>query len=150
MKYTITSIDIKEYPEAIEIWEASVRATHDFVSEEDIQRYKPLILNEYFKAVELLAIRDEHHVILGFSGVADRIIEMLFIAPEHRGKGLGRELVINCINVLDCNKVDVNEQNKQAVGFYERMGFKTEQRSELDGEGRPYPILHMELKTRID
>jgi putative acetyltransferase len=38
---------------------------------------------------------------------------------------------------------DVNEQNGQAVGFYKRMGFTATGRSPLDGQGRPYPLLHL-------
>lgn len=41
---------------------------------------------------------------------------------------------------------DVNEQNSQAVGFYERMGFRRAGRSEVDGEGRPYPLIHLEYQ----
>ena len=40
----------------------------------------------------------------------------------------------------------VNEQNPQAVGFYEHMGFETYQRTDHDEEGNPYPLLYMKLK----
>ncbi|MBB3696862.1 GNAT family N-acetyltransferase [Flammeovirga yaeyamensis] len=146
MNFSIKGIDKSEYQETIEVWEASVRATHDFISEEDIQTYKPLILNQYFDVVELRSIRDENNKILGFSGVAEQNIEMLFIDPAYRGKGLGKILLNHCIEVLDCYKVDVNEQNTQAVGFYLKMNFKTVRRSEVDGEGKLYPLLHMEVK----
>ncbi|ENH9207696.1 GNAT family N-acetyltransferase, partial [Vibrio vulnificus] len=46
---------------------------------------------------------------------------------------------------LGVTKVDVNEQNPQAVGFYEHMGFKVVSRSPLDDMGKPFPILHMTL-----
>ncbi|MGY0625916.1 MAG: GNAT family N-acetyltransferase, partial [Paraglaciecola chathamensis] len=42
-------------------------------------------------------------------------------------------------------KVDVNEQNPKALGFYQRIGFKVVGRSELDGQGKPYPLLHLAL-----
>lgn len=47
--------DTADYSEIVEVWEASVRATHVFLGEDDIQHLKPLILNEYLKAVELFA-----------------------------------------------------------------------------------------------
>jgi putative acetyltransferase len=37
----------------------------------------------------------------------------------------------------------VNEQNPAAVGFYEALGFTVRGRSPVDGEGRPFPLLHM-------
>ena len=39
----------------------------------------------------------------------------------------------------------VNEQNPQARGFYEHMGFTVRERSETDDQGNPYPILRMVL-----
>lgn len=42
--------------------------------------------------------------------------------------------------------VDVNEQNEQAHRFYLSQGFKQVGRSELDDDGRPYPILNLCLK----
>lgn len=37
---------IRDYDELIQLWEASVRSTHHFLTEDDIQYYKPLIRNE--------------------------------------------------------------------------------------------------------
>ena len=71
---------------------------------------------------------------------------MLFIHPEYRGKGIGKTLLDYSIDKLKVTKVDVNEQNEQAVGFYKYCGFEVIKRSELDSSGKPYPTLHMELK----
>lgn len=125
MHYTIDSIAEAEYPAVVEVWEASVRATHHFLPEEDIIYFKPLILNEYLKAVVLSCIRDEDGRILGFLGVADQKIEMLFIHPEARGRGIGKALTTYAIEQQNATQVDVNEDNPQAVGFYEHLGFKT-------------------------
>lgn len=46
-------------------------------------------------------------------------------------------------------ELDVNEQNPQAIGFYARMGFDVVGRSERDGTGKPYPILHMQLRRDL-
>ncbi|OAD90732.1 GCN5 family acetyltransferase [Aequorivita soesokkakensis] len=145
MDHRIDYIDRFEYNKVVEVWEASVRATHHFLKEEDIAYFKPLILNTYLDAVELRCFRDEHFKILGFIGVSDGNLQMLFIHPEHRGKSIGKTLLEYAINSLKVNKVDVNEQNEQAVGFYQHCSFETIGRSELDASGKPYPILHMEL-----
>lgn len=145
MKHTIDTIQKLEYPEVVEVWEASVRATHDFLKEEDIQYFKPLILNTYLDAVELRCIRNEQQNIIGFLGVAEQNVEMLFIHPDYRGKSIGKSLLTYAIEQMNATKVDVNEQNEQAVGFYQYFGFHVINRSELDASGKPYPILHMEL-----
>jgi len=141
----IDDIDKKEYKEVVELWEASVRATHHFLKEEDIEYFKPLILNTYLDAVELKCIRGNGKKIVGFLGVADQNLEMLFIHPDFRGKRIGKILLDYSIDKLNVTKVDVNEQNEQAVGFYKHCGFEVIERSELDSSGKPYPTLHMKL-----
>jgi putative acetyltransferase len=145
VKPTISDIKKSEYPEVLKVWEASVRATHDFLQEEDIVYFKPLILEHYLDAVKLKAWRDENNKIIGFSGVADGNLEMLFIHPDSRGKGIGKALLEYSITNLNVTKVDVNEQNEQAVGFYLKQGFIQIGRSEKDPTGKPYPILHLQL-----
>ncbi len=133
------------YPEMLDVWENSVRATHDFISDEDIEFFKPIIIEQAFPTVSLRCVKSESGSILGFVGVHNSKIEMLFILNEARGHGLGTLLLKYAIEKLNANKVDVNEQNTQAVGFYEHMGFKVKSRSPQDDMGKPFPILHMAL-----
>ncbi len=146
MKQKIDIINTSEYIEVVNVWEASVRATHDFLKEEDIEYFKPLILNTYLDAVELRCIRNDTKKIVGFVGVTEQNLEMLFIHPDYRGQKIGTSLLDYSIEHLNVRKVDVNEQNEQAVGFYKHYGFEVISRSELDASGKPYPTLHMELK----
>ena len=137
-----------DYPELIQIWEASVRATHDFLSVEDILFLKPLILEQYIDAVDLHCVKSVSDKIVGFVGVAEDNIEMLFISPEYLGKGIGTLLTKFAIEKQRGNKVDVKEQNPKAVGLYEHVGFEVVGRSALDGQGRPFPLLHMVLNEQ--
>ena len=103
---------IRDYDELIQLWEASVRSTHHFLTEDDIQYYKPLIRNEYFRAVELYIIRDRKtEQITAFMGLSDELIEMLFVHPAQQGKGLGKTLLEYAIREKKMQKVNVNEQN---------------------------------------
>ena len=146
MNLEIDTVNKTEYIAILDVWESSVRATHHFLKEEDIQYFKPLILNTYLDAVELSCIRTDDKKIVGFLGVAAQNLEMLFIHPAYRGNKIGKALLKYAIDTLHVYKVDVNEQNEQAVGFYNYCGFETVGRSELDASGKPYPTLHMELK----
>lgn len=143
----IKSVIKSEHLKLIKIWEASVRATHDFLTEDDLQKLKLLILEKYFDAVDLKCVRNEQGKIQGFCGVHEGNIEMLFISPEVHGQGIGKMLVAHAIKELGASKVDVNEQNEQALGFYQHIGFKVCGRSPLDGQGRPYPLLHLKLQS---
>ncbi|MCW3465757.1 acetyltransferase [Chitinophaga nivalis] len=142
----ICQVNKADYPQLLQVWEASVRATHDFLTETDIQYFKPLILNTYFDAVSLCCTKDETGQITGFMGTADNKVEMLFIHPDTRGKGVGKALLRHGITQLHITEVDVNEQNEQAVGFYRHMGFQVVHRSPVDGMGKPFPILSMVLQ----
>ncbi len=135
-----------DYPELLLLWEASVRATHHFLDPDDILFFKNIIQqHNAFALVDITCIVDEHNKTLGFMGIAEDKLEMLFLDPAERGKGLGKQLMLHAFETHRITKVDVNEQNEAARQFYEHFGFKVQSRSPLDGTGKPYPILHMEL-----
>ena len=166
-----------------------MRATHDFLSEEDIPFFRQMVRNEALAAVDLYVIRDtddrtdracgsggtdgadgadgnrgstaasptgetgrdsranEFGGFTAFAGVAGDMLEMLFVAPGARGKGFGRQLVNHVTRHCGVRRVDVNEQNPQAVDFYAHFGFRTYRRTERDEEGGPYPLLYMRLPS---
>ena len=126
------------------IWERSVRATHTFLSEAEIAQIKPFV-PQALTGVEILVVAKRDSTPVGFMGVQDGRLEMLFLDPEARGQGLGRRLLTHGIKRLAVTELTVNEQNPQAVGFYEHLGFSTYRRTETDEEGRPYPLLYMHL-----
>lgn len=127
----------------LEIWEDTVKATHLFLSEEEIKKYVPQALKEVSK---LIIIKNENNIPIAFMGIEDKKLEVLFIKNTERGKGLGKKLVNYGIENYDINELTVNEQNPNARKFYEYMGFKTYKRTELDEQGNPYPILYMKLE----
>ncbi|WP_304401541.1 GNAT family N-acetyltransferase [uncultured Alistipes sp.] len=141
----IEPVGEKDYDEIARVWEASVRATHDFLPESDIERLAPLVRERYLPAVRLFCIRDEAQRIAAFIGLCERHIEMLFVRPDRMGRGLGRQLLLFAVERCGARSVDVNEQNPQAAGFYRHMGFRVAGRSPLDSEGAPFPILHLRL-----
>jgi len=139
----IKQIQPAHYPRLIEIWESAVLNTHDFLKKEDFLYYKEHI-PMYFEHVELLGY-EENGILVGFMGVAEENLEMLFIHNDFRGKGVGKKLISYGIEHLNVTKVDVNEQNTQAADFYKYIGFQVLERTELDGQGKAYPILKMGL-----
>ena len=130
------------------LWERSVRATHDFLPEDDIQRLLPLVRDTYLPmpALEVWVYEDQDGI-AGYIATGASNVEMLFIDPTRRGQGVGRQLLDHVRARHDTLTVDVNEQNPQAVGFYLHYGFIQVARSPLDGEGKPFPLLHMALPT---
>lgn len=140
---SIKPCDENYYQMLVEIWERSVRATHSFLTETDINEIRKSLISIYFKGVSLYVIFDED-VIAGFIGLSGHNIEMLFIDADHMGKGLGSQLLAYA-KVLGVNSVDVNEQNPRALEFYKNNGFRVRSRDEYDCDGRHFPTLHLSL-----
>ncbi|GAA4750951.1 GNAT family N-acetyltransferase [Gordonia alkaliphila] len=135
----------EEYPALVDIWRSAVRATHDFLAESDFARIEGSLAALYFPAVTLL-VAERRGTPVGFAGVADGNLEMLFVTDDARGTGVGTALLRATIADLGVRAVDVNEQNPGALGFYLHHGFTQVGRDDLDGDGRPYPILHLQLQ----
>ncbi|SEM42811.1 putative acetyltransferase [Chryseobacterium taichungense] len=135
---------LKDYPRIMEIWESAVKATHDFLTEEDFIHFKQVIPKDYLPNLEVFLLIENGEPV-GFSSAMEGNLEMLFIHNDYRGKGYGKKLFHFMKEKHGVTKVDVNEQNHQAIGFYEKLGFRRTGRSEKDGSGKNYPIIHMDL-----
>ncbi len=136
----------KDREQILKVWEKSVLATHDFLNPTDFEEIKKLVNTFNFNDFEVYCLKQNDEV-AGFIGLAERKIEMLFFSPEYIGKGLGRKLTDFAFSELKADKVDVNEQNTNAVKFYRKLGFKTYERTDKDDQGKEYPLLRMKLET---
>lgn len=132
---------------AVQIWRDAVDATHDFLTaadraaiEEEVQGFLP--------AAPLWLAVDADDRAIGFMLLDGASMEALFIDPAQRGTGIGRTLVEHALAQHPTLTTEVNEQNAQAVGFYERLGFVPTGRSDRDGQGRPYPLIHLRCEGR--
>ena len=131
----------------LDIWLRSVRATHAFLTEQDIRSLLPRVRDRALVDLELWVLCFENNSPIGFIGLAGSKVEALFLIPECRRLGGGRMLLNHARRLKGPLTVDVNEQNPEAVRFYEACGFTVRGRSELDGEGRPFPLLHLREGT---
>ena len=143
-------IEVKDRKEILikqllDVWEDSVKSTHLFLSNEEIENIKKYVPQAICGVSHLVMIENENNIPIGFMGIEDRKLEMLFNKNRKRGQGLGKQLLNYGIEKYNVNELTVNEQNSNAKGFYEYMGFKTYKRTELDEQGNPYPILYMKL-----
>lgn len=141
-------IEVKDRTETLtarllEVWEQSVRATHLFLSDSEIKKIKEYVPQALKGVAHLVVAEKAPGCPVAFMGVENGSLEMLFIAPAERGKGLGKRLLQYGMEHYAVERLAVNEQNPQARGFYEHMGFRAYKRSELDEQGNPYPILYM-------
>lgn len=129
----------------LKVWESSVKATHLFLSENEIENIKKYVPQALKEIPYLIIVEDKNQIPVGFMGIVEQHLEMLFLSHEERGKGLGKELLKYGIDKYLVNDLAVNEQNPLAKGFYEHMGFEVYKRTECDEQGNPYPLLYMRL-----
>ena len=130
----------------LDVWERSVRATHLFLSDKEIQNIKAYVPQALQGVAHLVIAQDGDGRPAAFMGVNEQMLEMLFVAPRERGKGVGKALLQYGMEQFGVSRLAVNEQNPQAKGFYDHMGFQVYRRTELDEQGNPYPLLYMERK----
>lgn len=140
-----------------DLWRRSVEATHPFLPAGEVERLFHDVRNAYLPGVEIIWVAElAPHAetdpaqyaaaspLAGFIGCNGAQVEMLFVEPRCFRRGVGRALLEHVRALHPRLTLDVNEQNPQALTFYERQGFKVVGRSALDGQGNPYPLLHME------
>ena len=131
----------------LSIWEKSVQATHLFLSDSEIEKIKEYVPQAIGEVEHLIVAEDNFGRIVGFMGTAANRLEMLFLSPDKRGHGTGKQFINFGITNYGINEVTVNEQNPQAVVFYKHIGFETYKRTDFDEQGNPYPLLYMKLRS---
>ena len=134
----------------VEVWEKSVRETHLFLPENEILNIREKFLPDALKNISHLVIAQDNDKPVAFMGIDRQKLEMLFVTPKKRCKGIGKKLVEYGIKNFSIEELTVNEQNPQAKGFYEHLGFKVYKKSETDEQGNPYPILYMRFNKKSE
>ncbi|MDD2980670.1 MAG: GNAT family N-acetyltransferase [Hespellia sp.] len=147
-------IEVRERtPELIQqllkVWEESVKATHLFLSSDEIEDIKEYVPHAIRDIRDLVMIENEGDEPVAFMGVENERLEMLFVAPGQRGNGLGKCLLLYGMEHYGVRTLTVNEQNPQAKGFYEHMGFHVYKRTDYDEQGNVYPLFYMSCEERI-
>jgi putative acetyltransferase len=125
------------------LWLDSVRASHRFLSESEIQALRPVVRDEVLPALELWLLAHPSHGPVAFMGLDGTSLEALFVAPSYLRRGGGRLLLQHARALKGALTVSVNEQNPDALNFYLANGFEARGRSATDGGGRPYPLIHL-------
>lgn len=131
----------------MEIWRRAVDATHHFLSPRDRSAIEVELL-AFFPQVSLDLAVDASGIPRGFMFLHEGHLEALFIDPDHHGSRIGKALISRAIAAHPELTTDVNAQNPEALGFYEHLGFVRRGRSSHDGQGRPYPLIHLRYQPR--
>ncbi|WP_433938892.1 GNAT family N-acetyltransferase [Paenibacillus lautus] len=148
MTHHIAAYTETYHDQLVELWLRAVSQTHDFLTDEDIRFYYGMMQSGALRSVEIWICLNTEQEAVGFIGLDGSKIEMLFVDPLHHGQGAGTKLIRHAERLKGPGlQVDVNEQNPKAHAFYKKYGFVQIGRSELDGSGKPFPLLHMQLRS---
>ena len=139
----IRKAQLEDHQTLLAIWEQSVRASHDFLSEQDIQLLIPMVRDQALPGLEVWVLCDESSAPIGFMGLDNNKLEALFISPTSFRRGGGKLMLEYARKLKGELQVDVNEQNPSAVAFYLSNGFVVAGRSPTDSQGLPFPLLHL-------
>lgn len=131
----------------VALWRRSVQATHDFLAPSDIKEIEGEVQAYLSSPIDIWVLIQDAKPI-GFIGLSGAEIAALFVDDRARGRGAGTRLIQWAIE-RGCSRVEVNEQNSQAIGFYERMGFHRTSRAACDSAGRPFPVISMARGARV-
>jgi len=146
MTITIRKSTLDDVERLFDVWHSAVEATHDFLIPEDHAEIAALVRDQYLPVADLDVAIDENGLPLAFMGMTGNEIDALFVHADARGTGVGRLMVEHAFATGPVIRTEVNEQNGQGVAFWEHMGFRRIGRTEIDGQGRPYPLLQMEWR----
>lgn len=130
----------------LDVWESSVRATHLFLSENEVENIKQYVPQALKEVTYLIIVLNEANNPIAFMGIENNKLEMLFVSADERGKGIGTQLIQYGIKKYSVNELTVNEQNPNAKRFYKHNGFEVYKRTETDEQGNPYPLLYMKFR----
>lgn len=144
-EFRIDRLGPEDGDKLVDVWEASARATHHFLTEADFAFLTPLVRPGLLGLQHLFGARSPDGELVAFVGVDGDKMEALFVHPAWFRTGLGRLLADYAVTELGVRTVDVNEQNEQAVAFYLHLGFRQIGRSEVDGQGKPFPLIHLRM-----
>ena len=147
--YEITHRNPSILSKLLSLWEDTVRATHLFLSHDEIMKIKYYVPQALQEVPHLIIAEESKGTPLAFMGIADSQLEMLFVKVNKRGLGIGKKLLTYGIKNYGLQRVAVNKQNPSAIDFYKKQGFHIYGQSEVDEQGGPYPIVYMKLEKDI-
>ncbi|MBW5608098.1 acetyltransferase [Klebsiella pneumoniae] len=131
------------------IWCRSVDATHDFLTKAYRKELEEMVRAFLPEAPLWVAVNTEDQPIAFMLLTGDHM-DALFVDPDVRGSGVGKLLIEHALSLTPKLTTNVNEQNEQAVGFYQKMGFRVTGRSETDDLGQPYPLLNLMYEQQAE
>ncbi len=115
----LQSVDLES---VLDIWlRASIQA-HHFIAPE-FWRTQLDAMREVYLPSAMSRVFEVDGVIVGFSSVYGETLAALFVSPEHQGRGIGTQLLVDAMTSKSILELSVYSANAPSIHFYEHQGF---------------------------
>ncbi|WP_417310104.1 GNAT family N-acetyltransferase [Devosia sp.] len=119
------------------IWLAASRQAHPFIGEQTLVAQRHAIEHTYLPAAQTL-VADSDGTPVGFISLLGDFVGGLFVAPSFQGQGIGRRLLAHAMAGRTELMLEVYIENRDALRFYLRQGFREISRRPVDDSGLPF------------
>lgn len=117
-KYLVDDIEA-----VLKIWlSASIKA-HDFVEPSFWKSQVDNMRNIYLPVSEI-HVYEKDSIVVGFYALHEKNLAAIFVAPEHQGQGIGKQLLVHAKSQRSELTLSVYKENQAAYQFYLTQGFK--------------------------
>lgn len=126
------------------IWLDASLLAHPFIGKQRLLEQRALIEEQYLPNAETwVASIDEEPS--GFISLRDTFIGGIFVSPAQQGRGIGRQLIFHALILKGELELEVYTDNRQAVNFYTRLGFRELSRRPHDDDGYAFENARLRL-----
>ena len=125
-----------------DLWERSARSTHAFMDDDAFAHQRPRIRDLLLPSMDVW-VAEDHGELLGFVGARDAVVELLYVAPEAQGRGLGRALLSYVDGGAGPRSVEVFADNTVGVAFYRSQGFVEQLRYTVSVAGGSFDVMRL-------
>ncbi|WP_312049787.1 N-acetyltransferase [Acinetobacter courvalinii] len=121
--YKIRKASAHDFGVLTEIWLAASIKAHHFIPAEYWQSNSLRMQDTYLPMSEVYLAEDIHNI-YGFIALLDHTIAAIFVSPEYQAKGVGRQLIQYAQQIRNRLQLNVYQDNKNSVKFYQAHGFR--------------------------
>lgn len=128
----IRPFETKDLDAIMEIWLNTNISTHHFIDSHYWKDNYDLVKEQLPTAT--INVYLEGNEILGFIGISENFIAGLFVKEGVQSRGIGTQLLNSVKQSVNSLKLDVYQENKQAIQFYSKHGFNVSDENDLEYE----------------
>ncbi len=131
----IKELESCEIDSIMDIWLKTNTSSHCFIPEEYWTRNYSVVKEEYLPASATFVYKEDDVIKAFISVIDDCFIGALFVLEKYQRKGIGQKLLDHCKSLYLNLELGVYTENKAAIDFYMKNGFKVKKKQNNNDSG---------------